>query len=47
VLRVAPDVIPPGASAQESERLIPFVGAYVDAVNLERRLITVDWGLDY
>ncbi len=47
VLRVAPEVLPEGVSAQEAERLIPFVGAYVDAVSLEQRLITVDWGLDY
>ena len=31
----------------EIERLIPFVGAYVDAVDLPGRAITVDWGLDY
>jgi 16S rRNA processing protein RimM len=47
VLRVTPDVVPDGVSAQDAERLIPFVGAYVDAVSLEQRLITVDWGLDY
>ncbi|MEP7102713.1 MAG: ribosome maturation factor RimM [Burkholderiales bacterium] len=47
VLRVAPEVLPAGVSAQEGERLIPFVGAYVDAVSLEQKLITVDWGLDY
>jgi 16S rRNA processing protein RimM len=47
VLRVAPDDLPAGANAQEAERLIPFVGAYVDEVSLEKRLITVDWGLDY
>ena len=47
VLRVAPERLPEGASAPEAERLIPFVGAYVDAVSLEQRLITVDWGLDY
>jgi 16S rRNA processing protein RimM len=29
------------------ERLIPFVAAYVDDVDLERRRIVVDWGLDY
>jgi len=40
VLRVAP-----GGDA--GERLIPFVGAYVDAVDLPGRRITVDWGLDY
>ncbi len=47
VLRVTPEVVPTGVSAQEAERLIPFVGAYVDEVSLERRLIIVDWGLDY
>jgi 16S rRNA processing protein RimM len=30
-----------------SERLIPFVGAYVDDVSLSERRITVDWDLDY
>ena len=29
------------------ERLIPFVAAYVDDVDLGERRITVDWGLDY
>ena len=29
------------------ERLIPFVAAYVDDVDLAARRITVDWGLDY
>ena len=47
VLRVAPEASPADVSAQEAERLIPFVGAYVDAVSLEQKLITVDWGLDY
>jgi len=41
----------PGAAADakpdEAERLIPFVDAYVDDVNLAERRITVDWGLDY
>lgn len=43
VLRVAPT---PGA-VQTDERLIPFVGAYVDDVSLAQRRITVDWGLDF
>ncbi|XHS76769.1 ribosome maturation factor RimM [Burkholderiaceae bacterium UC74_6] len=46
VLRIAPvgsvEPIKP-----EQERLIPFVGAFVDDVSLEKKLITVDWGLDY
>ena len=29
------------------ERLIPFVVAYVDDVDLAKRVITVDWQLDY
>jgi 16S rRNA processing protein RimM len=29
------------------ERLIPFVAAYIDDVNLGERRITVDWGRDY
>ena len=33
--------------AAQAERLIPFVGAYIDDVNLAERRITVDWGLDY
>jgi 16S rRNA processing protein RimM len=43
VLRVAPA---PGA-AQTEERLIPFVGAYIDDVSLVERRITVDWGLNF
>lgn len=30
-----------------AERMIPFVSAYVDAVDLLTRRITVDWQLDY
>lgn len=36
-----------GPDQPEAERLIPFVAAYVDDVDLERRRIVVDWGLDY
>ena len=36
-----------GASGEAGERLIPFVAAYIDDVNLAERRITVDWGLDY
>ncbi len=42
VLRVAPDADPPAP-----ERLIPFVGAYIDQVDIPGRRILVDWGLDY
>lgn len=41
VLCVAPGQ--PGVA----ERLIPFVAAYVDAVDLAARRVVVDWGLDY
>jgi 16S rRNA processing protein RimM len=47
VLRVAPDSVAEGQTAQGAERLIPFVAAYVDSVNLAERRIIVDWGLDY
>ena len=32
---------------KSQERLIPFVAAYVDAVDLAARRITVDWQADY
>lgn len=31
----------------ETDRLIPFVAAYIDEVDLKARQIRVDWGLDY
>lgn len=46
VLRVV-DEAQASAGAEPVERLIPFVSAYVDAVDLAGRRITVDWGLDY
>jgi 16S rRNA processing protein RimM len=33
--------------SKTEERLVPFVGAYVDDVNMAGKVITVDWGLDY
>ena len=48
VLRLRPEEAPSeGATVESSERLIPFVAAYVDAVSLPDRRITVDWGMDY
>jgi 16S rRNA processing protein RimM len=35
------------ADPAAAERLIPFVAAYVDRVDLAARRIDVDWGLDY
>ena len=43
-------IVPAGLSAPvkpDQERLVPFVAAFVDDVDLEQRQITVDWGLDY
>ncbi|WP_341893129.1 ribosome maturation factor RimM [Variovorax sp. YR752] len=40
-------VLPEGGRGDADERLIPFVGAYIDEVSLEARRIRVDWGLDY
>lgn len=45
VLRLARPEAEPGSDG--TERLIPFVAAYVDEVDLSARQITVDWGLDY
>ena len=47
VLRVLRPDATEGASLDASERLIPFVAAFIDAVSLVDRRITVDWGLDF
>lgn len=47
VLRIQPPAAADGANAVQEERLIPFVAAFVDDVDLTQRRITVDWGLDY
>ena len=36
-----------GEDGKEAERMIPFVSAFVDAVDLPGRRITVDWQADY
>lgn len=36
-----------GADPKPAQRLIPFVEAYVDNVDLPNRRITVDWQMDY
>ena len=41
VLRIQP------AATDAPERLIPFVSAYVDSVDVAARRIGVDWGADY
>jgi 16S rRNA processing protein RimM len=43
-------IMPSGMTAPikpDQERLVPFVAAFVDDVDLEQRQITVDWGLDF
>lgn len=37
----------PGTPARTHERMIPFVAAFVDGVDLAARRITVDWQPDY
>jgi 16S rRNA processing protein RimM len=44
VLRIA---VPGPRAGEDVERMIPFVSAYIDHVDLQARRITVDWGLDY
>ncbi|MCU7369677.1 ribosome maturation factor RimM [Paucibacter sp. O1-1] len=46
VLRITPPGLTPPIKPDQ-ERLVPFVSAFVDDVNLDQRRITVDWGLDY
>lgn len=45
VLRITPPAGPDGSVGEE--RLVPFVAAYVDRVDLAGRRIDVDWGLDF
>ena len=47
VLRLRRPDAAPDASPDEAERLIPFVASYIDTVDLEAKLIHVDWGIDY
>ncbi len=35
------------AEGKPTDRLIPFVSAYIDKVSLADKLIVADWGLDY
>jgi 16S rRNA processing protein RimM len=46
VLRVQPPA-DEGREPEAGERLIPFVDAYVDTVDIPGGRIVVDWGLDY
>jgi 16S rRNA processing protein RimM len=40
-------IVAAAAGQEPVERLVPFVDAYVDTVDLPSRRITVDWGLDF
>lgn len=47
VLRLSMPADAAAAASGSNERLIPFVAHYVDSVDLERKLVTVDWQPDY
>jgi 16S rRNA processing protein RimM len=47
VLRVRRVDAAADTAAQGAERLIPFVAAYIDSVDLAAGTIRVDWGSDY
>jgi len=48
ILRITPVPDPNAApDAKAPERLVPFVDQYVKTVDLQARMITLDWGLDY
>ena len=43
-------ILPPGVdepAKPDQEKLVPFVDAFVDNVDLVEKLIRVDWGLDF
>jgi len=46
ILRIAP-VADPAVEAKAPERLVPFVEQFVKTVDLDKKLITLDWGLDF
>ena len=46
ILRIAP-VADPAAETKAPERLVPFVDHFVKTVSLDKKLITLDWGLDF
>jgi 16S rRNA processing protein RimM len=47
ILRIEPVPDPADPAAKAPERLVPFVDQFVRTVDLQGRLITLDWGLDY
>ena len=48
ILRITPVPDPNAApDVKAPERLVPFVDQYVKTVDLQAKVITLDWGLDY
>ena len=47
ILRIAPAADPAAPDAKQDERLVPFVDQFVRTVDLQARLITLDWGIDF
>ncbi|WP_296947033.1 ribosome maturation factor RimM [uncultured Massilia sp.] len=47
ILRITPVPDPAVPDDKATERLVPFVDQFVRTVDLQARLITLDWGLDY
>ena len=47
ILRITPIADCAAPDAKAPERLVPFVDQFVKSVDLQARLITLDWGLDY
>lgn len=46
ILRITP-VADASDAAKAPERLVPFVEQFVKTVELDKKLITLDWGLDF
>jgi 16S rRNA processing protein RimM len=47
ILRVQYAEVDAQGQTKPAERLIPFVGHYVQAVNLAEKRVVLDWGLDF
>ena len=47
LLETGPHCVLRCVDEQKVERLIPFVSAYIDKVNMAERQIIADWGLDF
>ena len=47
VMRLTAESVDAAGTPRTTERLVPFVAAYIDEVSLAERRIVADWGLDY